>query len=400
VCLSDPERVEINDVHAFYPELIKRIKAPIMIDSTDAESTRVALTYCPGKAIINSINLEDGLDRFESIVPLAKTYGAALVVGCIDDDPDQGMALTVARKLEIARKSLNILVDRYDFPKEDIYFDPLVFPCATGDENYKESATQTVEGIRVIKEEFPECKTILGISNVSFGLPLSGREVLNSVFLHHCVEAGLDLAIVNAAKYLPVDMVSNDERTMCESLLWTGNDEAIARFAEFYRKKKAKPKAVPGEELPVEKILANCVIEGTKEGLIPALKKILGKMRPLAVINGPLMDGMTEVGRLFGKNELIVAEVLQSAEVMKASVSFLEPHMDKGDTMHKGKMLLATVKGDVHDIGKNLVDIIFSNNGFDVINLGIKVPPETLVDEVRKHSPDFIGLSGLLVKMP
>ncbi len=398
ICLSDSERDEIEDVHAFYTEIVKKVRAPIMIDSTSADAIDVALRYCQGKAIINSVNLEDGLERFELVVPLARKYGAALVVGCIDEDPEQGMAVTRDRKLAIAARSHRILTEDFDFPEEDIYFDPLVFPCATGDENYIGSATETVAGIRLIKDRFPHCKTILGISNVSFGLPTAGREVLNSVYLHHCVEAGLDLAIANVVKCEKISNIPKDEVELCERLLWTGDDDAIAAFAAHFRKKKGVTKTEPAENLTVDEKIAQCILHGTKEGLTDALATKMKDTPPLDIINGPLMAGMSEVGRLFNKNQLIVAEVLQSAEAMKAAVAYLEPFMDKSDSSGRGSLLLATVKGDVHDIGKNLVDIIFTNNGFKVVNLGIKVPPEKLIEAVEEHEPDMIGLSGLLVK--
>lgn len=398
ICLANPDRNEKEDMENFFKVLIKTVKAPLMIDSTDSEVIQMALTYCQGKALINSINLEDGEERFEAVAPLATTYGAAVVVGCIDEDPEQGMGVTRQRKLEIATRSYQLLTQKYGISPQDIYWDPLVFPCGTGDAQYVGSALETIEGIRLIKKRFPQTKTVLGISNVSFGLPNHGREVLNAVFLYHCVLAGLDLAIVNTEKLERYAQIPEEERKLSEDLLFNRDPDALSRFAAYFRSsKKAKTKS-SSQVLPLEKRLANYIIEGTKEGLIPDLEQALKTQDPLSIINGPLMAGMDEVGKLFNSNQLIVAEVLQSAEVMKAAVTFLEPFMEKTESSVRGRVLLATVKGDVHDIGKNLVDIIFSNNGFKVINLGIKVPPEQLIQAVTQHKPDIIGLSGLLVK--
>ncbi|MDP8245649.1 MAG: methionine synthase [Candidatus Hinthialibacter antarcticus] len=399
VCLANPDREEMEDMETFLEQVIKKVKLPLMIDSTDAAVIERSLTYCQGKSIINSINLEDGEERFEQVVPMARQFGAAFVVGCIDEDPDQGMAVTVERKVEIAKRSHDLLVNKYGVKSQEIIFDPLVFPCATGDKNYIGSAEQTIKGVAAIKRELPECKTILGVSNVSFGLPAAGREVLNSVFLYHCVKAGLDMAIVNTEKLERYASISDEEKKLADDLLFNRGEDPIATFAAFYKDKKVSDQpAMPRDSMPLEERLSNCIMEGSKEGLIEDLNEALKKYKPLEIINGPLMAGMDEVGRLFGANELIVAEVLQSAEVMKAAVSHLEPLMEKSDIHVKAKMLLATVKGDVHDIGKNLVDIIFSNNGYQIINLGIKVLPETLVKAYQDHKADMIGLSGLLVK--
>jgi 5-methyltetrahydrofolate--homocysteine methyltransferase len=327
-------------------------------------------------------------------------------VGLIDE---KGMAVTVERKEDVARRSYQILTEDFGVHPEDIWWDPLVFPCGTGDAAYLGSAAQTIEGVRAVKELFPDTKTILGVSNVSFGLPAAGREVLNSVFLFHCTKAGLDAAIVNTERLARYADISQEERDLAEALIFLpigdieAGDKAVAAFTEYFRGKSGtRSTARPRTELPVELRVARAVVEGSKEGLTDDLAELLADPRypdPLDIINGPLMNGMGEVGRLFNDNQLIVAEVLQSAEVMKAAVSFLEPHMEKaaGDS-GRGKVLLATVKGDVHDIGKNLVDIILSNNGFQVVNLGIKVPSEQLIQAVREHRPDIIGLSGLLVK--
>jgi 5-methyltetrahydrofolate--homocysteine methyltransferase len=394
VCLADPDRDEMKDMSHFLNFVVKKVKVPLMIDSTDPKVIELSLKFSQGKAIINSINLEDGEERFEDIAPLIRTYGAAVVVGTIDET---GMAVTREMKLEVAKRSRDLLVNKYRLDPRDIIFDPLVFPVGTGDEQYIGSAKETVEGIRLIKEAMPECQTILGVSNVSFGLPPAGREVLNAVFLYHCTKAGLDYAIVNTEKLERYASIPEEERVQAEKLLFETNDETLATFTAFYREKKTvKKEAV--SNLTLEQRLANYVVEGSKDGLIADLQEALNRYTPLEIINGPLMEGMSEVGRLFNANELIVAEVLQSAEVMKASVSFLEPFMEKVDSAVKGKILLATVKGDVHDIGKNLVEIILSNNGYKIVNLGIKVPPQQLIEAYRQEKPDAIGLSGLLVK--
>ncbi len=393
VCLANPDRDELDDMERFLDQAIRKVRVPLMIDSTDEKVIARALTYSQGKAIINSVNLEDGEERFEHVVPLARKFGAALVVGCIDET---GMAVTRQRKLEVAERSFELLTKQWGMAPEDLYFDPLVFPCASGDVQYKGSAVETIEGVRLIKQRFPMCRTVLGISNVSFGLPTAGREVLNSVFLYHCVQAGLDMALVNSEKLERYPSLHAEDRRLSEDLLFDRGPDPITPFAAHFREKK--PKAKAASSLPLEERLARYIIEGSKDGLTADLDLALLKTPPLEIINGPLMKGMDEVGRLFAQNELIVAEVLQSAEAMKAAVSHLEPHMQKKDTASRGKIILATVKGDVHDIGKNLVEIILANNGFQVVNLGIKVPPEKLVEAVREHKPDVIGLSGLLVK--
>lgn len=396
ICLADPDRDEIVDMENFIEEVVKKVKVPLVIDSTDEKVIEKALKYSQGKAIINSINLEDGEERFEKIVPLIHRYGAAVVVGTIDEE---GMGVSAERKLAIAKRSYDLLVNKYKLKPQDLIFDPLVFPVGTGDEQYIGSAKATVDGIKLIKEALPEVQTILGISNVSFGLPPVGREILNSVFLYHCTRAGLDYAIVNTEKLERFASISKEEVELAEALLFKTTDETLAKFTEFYRGKKKESKETV-LNLSLEERLAHYVVEGTKEGLLPDLEIALAEFpAPLDIINGPLMEGMKEVGRLFNDNQLIVAEVLQSAEVMKASVSFLEPYMEKGDaSASKGKVILATVKGDVHDIGKNLVDIILSNNGYDVHDLGIKISPNDLIQAIRAEKPDIVGLSGLLVK--
>ena len=430
VCLQATERDERADVAAFYERLGRTVKAPLMIDSTDAAAVELALTYCQGRSIVNSINLEDGEARFAAVAPLLKRYGAAVVVGCIDEHPDQAQAFTRERKLEVALRSYELLTGRYGLADADLVFDALVFPAASGDEAYVGGAVETLEGLRMIKEALPGCRTILGVSNVSFGLPVAAREILNSVFLYHATLAGLDLAIVNTERLERFASISPEDRELAEDLLLNrpprdvGPEESgakllvdapadwrhqtpeqrtainrlhIARLTERFR--GARRSASEASVLTLDERLARYVVEGSRDGLVDDLQRKLDEgATPLEIVNGPLMRGMDEVGRLFNTNQLIVAEVLQSAESMKAAVAFLEGFMESAEVVSRGRMVLATVKGDVHDIGKNLVDIILSNNGFEVVNLGIKVPPHDLIAAVREHSPDAIGLSGLLVK--
>jgi 5-methyltetrahydrofolate--homocysteine methyltransferase len=400
VCLQDPDRNEVQDLTQLLHHLVRKVKVPLMIDSTDHQVVEEALKRTQGKSIINSINLEDGeqSERLLRVIELSTRFGAALIVGCIDEDKQQAQAVTRERKLKIAQRSYELLVHQHGIAPEDIIFDALVFPVGTGDRNYIGSGVETIEGIRAIKAALPRCKTILGISNVSFGLPEAGREVLNSVMLYHCVQAGLDLAIVNSEKLERYPSIPEEERRLAEDLIWWRGEDPIAAFAAYFRARKPKASVEQRASLPLDERLALYILEGSKDGLVADLELALRDRRPLEIINGPLMKGMDEVGRLFNANQMIVAEVLQSAEAMKAAVSYLEPHMEKSETTGKGTIVLATVKGDVHDIGKNLVDIILSNNGYRVINLGIKVPPEDLIKAYREHRPDAIGLSGLLVK--
>jgi 5-methyltetrahydrofolate--homocysteine methyltransferase len=431
VCLQSTEREERSDIAPFYEKLIRKVKVPLMIDTTDPQAIEEALTYCQGKSLINSINLEDGEEKFQRVVPLARSYGAAVVVGCIDEDPKQAQAFTRERKLAVADRSYKLLTENYALPPEDIVFDPLVFPCATGDENYIGGAVETMEGIRLIKANIPFVRTILGISNVSFGLPAGAREIVNSVFLYHCTKAGLDLAIVNAERIERFAKIPEGERKLAENLLFNTPPEVfaadhseaalfraapadwreqtreqkiainqfhIAAIADHFRTAKKRERDA-GEQISLDARLARYIVEGSRDGLVADLdSKRAEGAKPLDIINGPLMTGMAEVGRLFNANELIVAEVLQSAEAMKAAVGHLEQFMESSDMEKRARILLATVKGDVHDIGKNLVEIVLKNNGYEVINLGIKVPPEDLIRAYREHHPDAIGLSGLLVK--
>jgi 5-methyltetrahydrofolate--homocysteine methyltransferase len=392
--LQDTDIDEAYAVHQFLPQVVKKIKAPLMLDSTYDHIIELGLKYSQGKAIINSINLEDGESKFEQILPLIHRYGAAVVMILIDE---RGQAVTRQAKMEVAERSYNLLTQKYKMNPEDIIFDPNMFPVGSGDPQYIGSAVETLEGIRMIKEKFPLAKTILGLSNISFGLPDAGREVLNSVYLYHATKVGLDYAIVNTEKLERYASIPDEERRLAEELIYNTTDDTLAAFVAAFRDKKVEKKEKISN-LSLEERLGSYVVEGTKEGLIPDLDEALKKYSAMEVINGPLMRGMEEVGRLFNGNELIVAEVLQSAEVMKASVTYLETFMEKNESSVKGKIILATVKGDVHDIGKNLVEIILSNNGYKIINLGIKVPPEQLIEAYRNEKVDAIGLSGLLVK--
>jgi len=397
VCLANPDRDERADMDRFMRELGRRVKVPLMIDSTDATVIEAALRHSQGKAIVNSINLEDGEERFAHVAPLLARYGAAVVVGCIDEDKRQGMAVSRERKLAIAERAHALLTRKYGVPERDLIFDPLVFPVGTGDANYVGSAVETIEGLRAIKRRFATCKTILGISNVSFGLPPTGREVLNGVFLYHCVKAGLDYAIINTERLERYPSIPEQERRLSEDLLENRGHDPLAGFAAHFRERRRA--VAEATALPLDERLARYIVEGRRDGLVADLDaKLAQGTAPLDIINGPLMRGMDEVGRLFNDNQLIVAEVLQSAEAMKAAVAHLETFMEKAAAATRGSIVLATVKGDVHDIGKNLVEIILGNNGYRVINLGIKVPPEDLIAACAAHKPDAIGLSGLLVK--
>jgi len=397
VCLSNPDRDEVADMTAFMEKAAKLVKAPFMIDSQFPPVVEAAFKLTQGKCILNSVNLEDDGKSIRELIPLVTQYGASVVVGCIAEE----MAVTAEEKVAVATRSHQVLTQTYGVREEDIVFDPLVFPCGTGDQKYVGSGKETIEGIRLIKAAFPHCKTVLGISNVSFGLPTAGREVLNAVFLHDCAKAGLDMAIVNAERLVRYATITDEERLLCRRLIEfdTEGPDPIADFVSYFRQKKQSVSPVMVmDDLSMEKRLEVNIVQGTKENLIANLDLALTTLDPMGVINGPLMAAMDIVGRLFNDNELIVAEVLQSAEVMKAAVAYLEPMMSKADVSVRGTMLLATVKGDVHDIGKNLVQIILSNNGYRVIDLGIKCPNETIIQAYHEHQPTLIGLSGLLVK--
>ncbi|MCX7834994.1 MAG: methionine synthase [bacterium] len=399
LCTADPDRDELQDFLKVLEPILRKVRVPIMIDTTDPIVVENALKRIGGRPVINSINFEEGEKRLEQIAPLAKTYSAAIVFGLIDENKQMGMAVTLERKLEIAERAFRTLTEKWNFSPTDIVFDPLVFPCGTGDPNYKGSAKATIDAVRLLKQMYPDCLTLLGISNVSFGLPVLGREILNSVFLYENVQSGLDLAIVNTAGLQRYATIPKNEIELCLDVIYERSETAITNFVNYYRGKVKEKVQDDWSKLSNEEKIAKCILEGIKRGLLDYINEELERHHPLDIINGPLMNGMKEVGKLFAENKLIVAEVLESAAAMKYAVDYLQTFLEKGKEHHKrGKMVLATVKGDVHDIGKNLVDMIFSNNGYEVINLGIKVLPDTLIEAINTYKPDFIGLSGLLVR--
>ncbi|HOX23103.1 MAG TPA: dihydropteroate synthase, partial [Elusimicrobiales bacterium] len=397
ICLANPERDETSDSAEFLSRVVKAVRTPLMVDTTNFAVAEAAAKACPGKIIWNSVNLEHGPERLLQAAQLNRRFGTMLVVGCIDENKEEGMALTSARKLEVARRARKLLADN-GVPDRDIIFDALVFPVASGQEKYATAAAETAAAIALLKKEFPDCFTLLGVSNVSFGLPPVAREALNSLFLHHCVRQGLDMAIVNTEKLRRHASLSEEEKSLGSALLEKASAERAAAFAGLYRA-AAKPADKTAASLPPEEFLRRAILEGACEGVAKAALELAGKAGAQEVINGPLSGGMAEVGKLFAKGELIVTEVLQSAQAMKTAVDALEPELKKSASGAKrGKLLLATVKGDVHDIGKNLVRIIFESNGFDVSDVGVKVPNEDIVGWAKQSAPDIIGLSGLLTR--
>jgi 5-methyltetrahydrofolate--homocysteine methyltransferase len=396
VCLADPERDEKTSTVALLSELRRAVRVPLMVDSTDPEVMAAALELIPGRPVLNSVNLEDGGSRLDQVAALARRFGAAVVAGCIDEHPSEGMARTAERKLEVAARLLERL-EAAGLRRREILLDALVFPAATGDPKFRAAAAETVRGVKLIKEKLPGTITVLGISNVSFGVPPSGREVLNAVFLHKCVEAGLDAAIVNSEQLVRFNTIEREEVKLAEDVLFSGEKASVDAFVARYR--QARPR-VPfvDRHMPAAKRLRRMVVEGARIGLDQTLEELLTRSTPLDIINGPMMAGMAEVGRLFASGKLIVAEVLVSAEVMQAGVDYLKPYMVGGETASRGSLLLATVRGDVHDIGKNLVGIIFSTNGYTVVDLGVQCPSNRLIEAWREHRTSLIGLSGLLVR--
>jgi len=397
VCLADPERDEREDMVQAVKALRRAVRAPLMVDSTDPAVFEAALQLIPGRPILNSVNLEDGGVRLEQVARLARKYGAVVVAGCIDDHPTDGMARTAQRKLEVAEKLLQRL-QHMGLRRREILLDPLVFPAASGDPKFAGAAAETIRGLRLLKQAFPDCLTVLGISNVSFGLPKAAREVLNAVFLHACVEAGLDAAIVNTEQLVRFASLDGGEVRLAEAVLFEGSQAAVESFVARYRNRPERGREDELAKLPADQRLRQMVVEGQRTGLEATLDELLRSMEPLEIINGPLMAGMDEVGRLFGAGKLIVAEVLLSAEVMQKAVDYLRPHLKGQDSENRGAILLATVRGDVHDIGKNLVGIIFATNGFRVVDLGVQCPSEKLIAAWREHRTELIGLSGLLVR--
>jgi 5-methyltetrahydrofolate--homocysteine methyltransferase len=375
------------------------VESPIMIDSTEAKVIEKALEAIPGRAIINSINMENGRERIDKIVPLAKKHGAALVALTIDP---VGMAKTRERKLEIARKIHDIVVGEYGMDSADLIFDDLTFTLATGDAEWIDSAVETIEGIRLIKRELPGVYTSLGVSNVSFGLSTEARAVLNSVFLHHCVEAGLDMAIVNPAHVTPYAEISEEERKLADDLVFNRRPDALQKFIERYDAAGAKATAAAEKEDPTASMTPDqkvhwMIVHRKKEGIEAALEAAGVRQQPVRVLNDVLLPAMKEVGDKFGAGELILPFVLQSAEAMKKAVKHLEQFLDRKEGYTKGKVVIATVYGDVHDIGKSLVNTILSNNGYTVFDLGKQVPVNTIIEKAQEVGADAIGLSALLV---
>jgi 5-methyltetrahydrofolate--homocysteine methyltransferase len=386
-----------------------RVPAPVLVDSTEADVVEEALKRIPGKAIINSINLEDGEKRTSLVLPMAKRYGAAVIALTIDED---GMALTADKKVAIAKRIYELATKKYGIRGVDLIFDALTLPISTGQEEYRSAGMETLEAVKRIKQELPDVKTILGVSNISFGLDAYPRRVLNSVFMHEAVDNGLDMAIVNYTKIYPLYKIPHEEVELARKLIHrdTSSGDPLQVYMGHFAGLKGKPQASTTahvETLSIEDKLKFAIINGEKtvgegahkQSLEQLLDTALGQYTPLDIINTVLLDGMRTVGELFGARKMQLPSVLDSAGVMKQAVAYLEPKMEKkGGSQQKGTIVLATVKGDVHDIGKNLVDIILSNNGFKVVNLGIKQPGDSIIKAAGEHKADAIGLSGLLVK--
>jgi 5-methyltetrahydrofolate--homocysteine methyltransferase len=384
-----------------------RVPAPILIDSTEADVIEEALKRIPGKAIINSINLEDGEKRTARVLPLAKKYGAAVICLTIDE---AGMALTAERKVAIARRIYDLATQKYGMRPMDLIFDALTLPVSTGQEDYRTAGLETLKAVQGIKRDLPEVKTLLGVSNISFGLNPYPRRVLNSVFMYEAVNYGLDMAIVNYSKIYPLHRIPAAELELARKLVYcdaSAGDPLQNYMAHFAGvKTKAEAPVAQVEHLAIEDQLKFCIVQGEKavgsgeqrRSLEQMLEQALATYAPLDLINNVLLDGMRTVGELFGARKMQLPSVLDSASVMKQAVAYLEPKMEKLEGSRKGTIVLATVKGDVHDIGKNLVDIILSNNGFKVVNLGIKQPSSTIIAAAQEQKADAVGLSGLLVK--
>jgi 5-methyltetrahydrofolate--homocysteine methyltransferase len=400
VCVDYVGRDGVPDMTAVVHRFAKDVTAPLMIDSTQLDVIEAGLKTAPGKCIVNSVNLEDGEEKLAKICYLLKRYGAAVVAGTIDEDKLEAMGKTADRKLAIARRLYDLLVNKYGIPETDIYFDPLIFPVVTGQEEVRRLAIETLEGIRRISKEFPHCHTTLGLSNVSFGLKPYARLVINSAFFNECVKAGLTSAIVHASKILPQTKINPEHYQWALDLIYDRNRpdyNPLALLSKLGNEQKTAA-TTPTENLTIEQKLQRHIIDGDKQNLVEHLDEARLKYAPLDIINNHLLAGMKIVGELFGSGQMQLPFVLQSAEVMKAAVAHLEQFMQKTDGQSRGKLVLATVKGDVHDIGKNLVDIILSNNGFTVFNLGIKQPIDAVVAKAQEVHADAIGLSGLLVK--
>ncbi|HEX8289162.1 MAG TPA: methionine synthase [Pyrinomonadaceae bacterium] len=393
----------VEDMNALVSRLVTNVKIPLMLDSTEWEKMEAGLKLAGGKCILNSTNYEDGDPRFLKVLELAKEYASAVVIGLIDEE---GMARTAENKIEIARRAYKQATE-FGIEAHDIFFDPLALPISTGIEEDRANASETVKAIKEIHAEMPEANIILGVSNISFGLNPAARVVLNSIFLHECVEAGMNSAIVNASKILPLNRFNEHEIDVALDLIYDRRKfegdicvyDPLAEFTTMFEGKTAKSMKVDTSNLSTEEKLKHHIIDGEKIGLEDNLNKALEKYPALDIINNILLDGMKVVGDLFGSGQMQLPFVLQSAEVMKTAVKFLEPFMEKVEgESSKGVMVLATVKGDVHDIGKNLVDIILTNNGYKVVNLGIKQTIDDILKAVNETNCDAIGMSGLLVK--
>src|SRR5437667_3417644 len=408
LCCAIVGEDEKDYITSILERIATRVPAPILVDSTEADVVEEALKRIPGKAIINSINLEDGEKRTSKVLPMAKRYGAAVIALTIDED---GMALTAEKKVAIAKRIYNLATEKYGIRPIDLIFDALTLPITTGQEEYRTAGIETLNAIERIKKELPEVTTILGVSNISFGLDVYPRRVLNSVFMHEAVDHGLDMAIVNYTKIYPLYKIPHEEVELAHKLIY--RDESAGDPLQIYMRHfagtKGKVQATTTahvETLSVEDKLKFAIINGEKsvgegahkKSLEVLLEEALAQYTPLDLINTVLLDGMKTVGDLFGSRKMQLPSVLDAAGVMKQAVAYLEPKMEKKTGSQKATIVLATVKGDVHDIGKNLVDIILTNNGFRVVNLGIKQPADAIIKAAQEHKADAIGLSGLLVK--
>ena len=403
VCVDYTGADGVADMTEVASRLCTQSSVPIMVDSTEGPVARAALEWIGGRPVLNSVNLEEGDEpgtRLDTFLRLAREFGAAVVCTCIDEE---GQARTAEWKLRAARNIRDIAVERYGLAPEDLLFDPLALPLSTGMEESRRDGIETLEGIRAIKAELPGVSTILGLSNVSFGLNPAARQVLNSVYLHECVEAGLDAAIVHASKILPLSRIDDRVKEVCLDLVYdrrTDGYDPLQELLGLFEGVKVDAGAADEHlDWPVDRRLSQRIIDGNRNGLEGDLTEALESgTAALAIVNDILLEGMKVVGERFASGEMQLPFVLQSAETMKAAVAFLEPHMEKSDQGGKGTVVLATVKGDVHDIGKNLVDIILTNNGYEVVNLGIKIGINEMVNAVEEHKADAIGMSGLLVK--
>ena len=398
LCVALTERQDEDEQMA---EVAKRVSltqpAPLQIDSTEPDVIKAALERTPGRAIVNSVNLEAGRDKLDTVVPLARAHGAALIALTIDE---VGMAKTAERKLEIAQRIKELACDEHGLDPELLIFDALTFTLTTGDDEWKPSAVETIEGIRRIKAEIPGVKTSLGVSNVSFGVGQPARAALNSVFLHHCVDAGLDLAMVNPNHITPYGEIPENERELADDLVYNRREDALERFIEHFESKgpeEADEAEDPTADMEPEEALHWHILRRKKEGVEAQIDASVEKIGAVPTLNGVLLPAMKEVGDKFGAGELILPFVLQSAEVMKRAVAQLENYLDRIDGHTKGKVVIATVFGDVHDIGKSLVNTILTNNGYTVVDLGKQVPIDTIIDAAVEHDADAIGLSALLV---